>query len=152
MSLFIHEKRRHGLNSMQGELRKIKAPSFDGENKTGEDSEAWLLGMRKYFLLHDYSSKVEAIISPYHIQGKEYMWWDRLKRVKNLGEKIIFWKKFKKYFQNQYLSEEYCEKKMQELFEIKLGNMTMDRYERNLLELLRYVSFIIYERSKFRDS
>jgi hypothetical protein len=31
---------------------------------------------------------------------------------------------------------------MQELFELKLGNMTMDEYERKLLELLRYVGFI----------
>jgi hypothetical protein len=34
---------------MQGELRKIKPPTFDGENKRGEDFEAWLLGIRKYF-------------------------------------------------------------------------------------------------------
>jgi hypothetical protein len=37
---------------------------------------------------------------------------------------------------------------MQELFELKLGNMTMDEYERKILELLRYVSFIIDEKVK----
>jgi hypothetical protein len=31
---------------------------------------------------------------------------------------------------------------MQELFELKLENMTMDEYERKFLEFLRYVSFI----------
>jgi hypothetical protein len=50
-----HQRRRHGPDSLQGELRKIKPPSFDGENKKGEDVEAWLLGMRKYFQLHNYS-------------------------------------------------------------------------------------------------
>jgi hypothetical protein len=44
---------RHGSDSLQGELRKIKAPSFDGENKKREYAEEWLLGMRKYFNLHD---------------------------------------------------------------------------------------------------
>jgi hypothetical protein len=39
---------RHGSYSLQGKLRKIKTPSFDGENKKGEDVDAWLLGMRKY--------------------------------------------------------------------------------------------------------
>jgi hypothetical protein len=49
MSLVGHKRRIHGPNSLQEELRKIKPPSFDGENKKGEDAEAWLLGMRKYF-------------------------------------------------------------------------------------------------------
>ena len=31
---------------------------------------------------------------------------------------------------------------MKEFFELKLGSMTIDEYERRLLELLRYVSFI----------
>jgi hypothetical protein len=61
------------------------------------------------------------------------MWWDRLKQVKHLDEKIISWKQFKKYFQQQYLSEKYYDKKMQEFFELKLGNMTMDEYEKNFL-------------------
>jgi hypothetical protein len=37
---------------------------------------------------------------------------------------------------------------MQELFELKLGNMTMDENERKFLELLRYVSFIRDEKVK----
>jgi hypothetical protein len=39
---------------------------------------------------------------------------------------------------------------MQELFELKLGNMTMDEYEKKFLELLRYVGFIKYEKVKFK--
>ena len=31
---------------------------------------------------------------------------------------------------------------MKEFFELNLGSMTMDEYERRLLELLRYVDFI----------
>jgi hypothetical protein len=31
---------------------------------------------------------------------------------------------------------------MKKLFELKLGNMTMEEYERNILEILRYVDFI----------
>jgi hypothetical protein len=70
------------------------------------------------------------------------MWWDRLKQFKHIDEKMMSWKQFKKYFQQQYLSEQYYGKKMKELFELKLGNMIMDEYVRNLLELLMYVSFI----------
>jgi hypothetical protein len=38
---------------------------------------------------------------------------------------------------------------MHEFFELKLGNMAMDEYERKFLELLRYVSFIRDEKVKF---
>jgi hypothetical protein len=40
----------------------------------------------------------------------------------------------------KYLSEKYYDKKMQEFFELKLGSMTMDEYEKKFLELLRYVA------------
>jgi hypothetical protein len=39
---------------------------------------------------------------------------------------------------------------MQEFFELKLWNMTMDGYERKFLELLRYVSFIRNEKVKIQ--
>jgi hypothetical protein len=55
-----------------------------------------------------------------------------------------------KYFQKKYLSEKYYDKKMQEFFELKLGSMTMDEYERRFLELLRYVGFIKDEKVKIQ--
>jgi hypothetical protein len=38
-----HQRRRHELDSLQGELRKLKPPSFDGEREREDDVEAWLL-------------------------------------------------------------------------------------------------------------
>jgi hypothetical protein len=37
------------------EFRKAKPPSFDGEIKKGEEAEAWMLGLKKYFRVHDFS-------------------------------------------------------------------------------------------------
>ena len=59
-------------------MSKIKPPYFDGENKKGEYAEAWLLGMKKYFQFHNYSSNAEARIADYHLQGKASMWWEQL--------------------------------------------------------------------------
>ena len=39
---------------------------------------------------------------------------------------------------------------MKELFELKLGSMTIDEYERRFLELLKYVSFIKDESVKIQ--
>jgi hypothetical protein len=87
-------------------------PTFDGENKRGDDVEAWFLGIMKYFQLHSYSFNLEANISNHHSHRKYSMWLDQLKQIKDINEKMISWKKFKKYFQQQLLLENYYDKKM----------------------------------------
>jgi hypothetical protein len=74
-----HQRRRHELDSLQGDLRNIKPPYFDGEREREYDVEAWFLGLMRYFQLHNYSSNLEAIISTCHLHGKVVMWWDQLK-------------------------------------------------------------------------
>ena len=44
-----------------GELRRIKPLTFDGEAKQGEDVKSWLLGLRKFFQLHQYTSNMEVL-------------------------------------------------------------------------------------------
>jgi hypothetical protein len=131
-----------GVDDLRGEMNKIKPPTFNGENKKYEDEETWLLVMRKYFQLHNYSSHAKGRISIYQLKGKASMWWDQLVQVKHIKEKNVTWREFKKYFEKKYLTKRYYDKKMKEFFELKLGSMTIDEYERRFLELLKYVSFI----------
>jgi hypothetical protein len=63
---------------------------------------------------------------------------------------MISWRRFKGHFQEKYLSEHYYEMKMKELFELKLGSMTMDEYEKMFFELLKYVDFIKDEKVKIQ--
>jgi hypothetical protein len=90
--------RRSGVDEPKGEMNKIKPPTFDGENQKEEYVDTWLLGMRKYFQLQNYSSHAEGRIVMYQLKGKESMWWDHLVQVQHIREKDITWKEFKKYF------------------------------------------------------
>jgi hypothetical protein len=148
--LMLGTKRKLGLDSLQGELRKIKPPSFDGEREREDDVEAWLLGLISYFQLHKYSSNLEARISTYHSHGKATMLWDQLKQVEHINEGRITWKQFKTYFQKEYLSKNFYDKKMEEFFELRLGSMTMAEYENTFPGLLKYVGFIKDEKVKLR--
>jgi hypothetical protein len=56
LSLVMKHKRRFGADEIQGEMNKIKPHTFDGEYNKDEDAETWLLGTRKYFQFHNYSS------------------------------------------------------------------------------------------------
>jgi hypothetical protein len=78
------------------------------------------------------------------------MWWDQLKQAKHLDEKRISWRKFKGYCKEKLFSENYYERKMKYLFELKLGSMTMDEYEKMFFKLLKYVDLIKDEKVKIQ--
>jgi hypothetical protein len=80
------------VDSLQGEMRKLKPPSFDGEREREDDVEAWFIGLQIYFQLHNYLSNLEANISTYHLHRKATMWWDQLKQVEHVNESRITWK------------------------------------------------------------
>jgi hypothetical protein len=71
-------------------------------------------------------------------------------QVQQIREKEVTWKEFKRYFEKKYLTKRYYDKKMKEFFELKLGSMTIDEYERNFLELLKCVPFIKDEAVKIQ--
>lgn len=66
-----HPYRRRDKGYFLNEFKKAKTPTFDREMKKSQDAEAWLLGMNKFFILHDYSKNMKAIITTYNLKGKE---------------------------------------------------------------------------------
>jgi hypothetical protein len=78
------------------------------------------------------------------------MWWDRYLRVQHIDEKKVTWREFKRYFQKKYLTKRYYDRKMKELFKLKLGSIMIDEYEIRFLELLKYVLFIKDEQMKIK--
>jgi len=77
------------VDDLKGEMNKIKPPTFDEEHKKDEYVDTWLIGIRKYFQLHNYSSHAEGRISIYHLKEKESMWWDHLVKVQHIREKNV---------------------------------------------------------------
>ena len=48
------------VDHLEGEFKKIKPTSFDGESKIGEEAKAWLLDIKKYFQIYNYSSNMKV--------------------------------------------------------------------------------------------
>ena len=78
---------------------KIKSPTYEGETNTWEKIKQWLLGMSKYFGVHNYSSEMKAHLAIYILNGKEAKWWRDLKHTKKDEVREIHWSKFRKIFQ-----------------------------------------------------
>jgi len=89
------------LDGLQKELMKLKPPSFDGEIEREDDVESRLLGIRKYFQLHNYSSNLEYRVATHHLHGKDVIAWNQLKQVEHIHENKISLKQFNKYFQKE---------------------------------------------------
>lgn len=49
-----HHQRKREREYMIEEFKKEKPPTVDGQMKNSEDAEAWLLGMKKLFRIHEY--------------------------------------------------------------------------------------------------
>ena len=60
-------KRNYKDNS-RDEFKKKRMPTFNGEVKTSQEAEAWLLGMKKYFQFQDYSGNMKARVTVTNIK------------------------------------------------------------------------------------
>ena len=86
----------------------------------------------------------------YNLTGKADIQWKDIKRVKNIKEKYLTSRIFKKYFKRNFLSEQYYEERDKESYDLKLGLVSMKELSRNFLSLLRYVPYIIDEKPKIQ--
>ena len=56
--------------------------------------------MKKYFQIYNYSDRLKDRMTIYNLTGKSDIWWQDIKRVKNIREKYVTWRTFKKYFKS----------------------------------------------------
>ena len=92
-------RKRKQVDHLEGEFKKIKPSTFDGESNILEEAEAWLLDINKYFHIYNYSSNMKFKMAIYNLKGKASIWWKYLKLAKGLKEKLMEWSNFKKLFQ-----------------------------------------------------
>ena len=63
------------IDHLEGEFKKIKPTNFGGESKTGEEAKAWLLDIKKYFQIYNYSSNMKVRMAIYNLKGRDNIWW-----------------------------------------------------------------------------
>ena len=90
------KKRKHSKICELEEFKKAKPPTFDEEIKKGEDAKVWILGLKKYFIVHDYFENLKAWIAIFNMNWKDSIWWEDIRNVKRVHEKDFSWKQFEK--------------------------------------------------------
>jgi len=51
--------------------------------------------MNKYFQLYEYDHNLKARLDIFKLQGKATLWWEEVKMVRGVSEKLSFGKNFK---------------------------------------------------------
>ena len=65
-----------------------------------------------------------------------------MKHTKKDEVREIGWSKFRKIFQEKYMSEIFFNRKVKEFHELRMGSMTMDSFINRFLDMLHYVPYI----------
>jgi len=81
------KRKKYSKISIPEELKKANPPTFDGEIEKGKEAEAWLLGLKKYFKVHDYYENMKAKVTIFNLNGKASILWEDLRNVKGIHAK-----------------------------------------------------------------
>src|SRR3954469_6111504 len=73
----------------------------------------------------------------YHLKGPAAQWWSTHKRSLTVGE-VITWEDFQSAFRARYIPQGIIDRKQEEFCNLTQGNMTVEAYQREFLNLSRY--------------
>ena len=118
--------------------------------KKTQDVEAWFLGMNKLFRLHDYSENMKTRIITFSLKGKAHIFWEYVKKMRDIYEEELTWSEFESLFRKKYLLKRYYHEREKYFYELKIGSMTNEEYTSRFLELLRYVPYLKDEKAKIQ--
>ena len=79
---------------------------------TREKAKEWILGMRKYFQVHKYSSEMKSHLAIYNLNGKVARLWRNLKYTKKNEVREIRWSNFSKNVHEKYMLERFFDRKV----------------------------------------
>lgn len=104
--------------------------------------------MNKLFELHEYMNNMKDTITISILKGKEDIYWEDVKRVRDIRINDLSWREFKRFFRKKYLSERYYGSKENEFYELKKRSMMDEEYMTKFLELLMYSPYLSEEKDK----
>ena len=104
--------------------------------------------MNKFFEMHDYTDNMKARIAIFSLKGNVNIWWEHVKRIRDIETSELSWWKFRRIFRKKYLAERYYEGKAITFYELKMESMIAEEYTTKFLELLRYVLYLTNEKAK----
>ncbi|XP_074374565.1 uncharacterized protein LOC141714972 [Apium graveolens] len=126
-------------------FQSVKPPEFRGTQDLVE-AHAWLKEMEKAFTLVNIRDNQKVEYATYFLKGESNYWWETARTLE--ATEVITWDRFKRIFLDKYFPAYMQTQMKMKFFELKQENMTITEYEKNLMELARFVGEYVDSKEK----
>ena len=119
-------------------VQKLGAKPYDG---SGDPEAAWLWldRVNKVYGVMGCTDEQRVLFSSFLMEDRVKDWWDVVDRRYPDG---ISWDQFQQEFTDRFFPQSHKDSKIEEFFRLEQKNMSVSKYEKRFLELVRLVPYI----------
>jgi hypothetical protein len=122
-------------------LLRLNPPLFLGSIE-GTEAESWLISLDRCFGLRPYGSNLKARMAIHLLRGNATTWWRQEEFKGHIDINTLTWETFLERFRARYLSEQFCQRRIDEFHDLQQRGLSVAQYETKFLELLPYVDYM----------
>ena len=119
-------------------------PSIFLGSKVGDDPQQFLDCVYMVWNAMGVTSREKAEFALYQLRAVSQVWYTQWKYNRSVELGPIQWEEFKEAFLKKYFSRERREVKVEELINLKQGNMSVEKYFLKFTRLSSYAPFLVY--------
>src|SRR3954466_12405230 len=101
------------------------------------DADVWLRDITHELDYDNVDPGDYVTFAAYHLKGPAAQWWSTHKRSLPVGD-VITWDEFQSAFHACYIPQGIIDRKLEEFRNLTQGNMTVEAYQCEFLNLSRY--------------
>ncbi|XP_039841742.1 uncharacterized protein LOC120702032 [Panicum virgatum] len=131
-------------------VQAMRLDTFDGSG-TPIDAADWLRKMEKVMVACRITAEEMVLSIPHQLTGQADIWWVGVCDAWTIARGAITWEVFLAQFRAKYYSDSFRDKINDALNHIQQGDKTVDEYERDFNNIVRFVTSVASdEREKAR--
>jgi hypothetical protein len=125
-----------GMNEKLIEFLQTKPPTFGG-SVNPLDADDWLRAILRELEPFNYEDRDKVLLATHQLTGTTLAWWENYCAAAK-DPSTITWDEFVEEFRHYHIQEATLKRKVNEFRELRQGNMSVEEYTYQFIELARY--------------
>jgi hypothetical protein len=138
-----------GMNEKLIEFLRTKPPTFGG-SVNPLDADEWLRAILRELEPFNCEDRDKVLLATHQLTGTALAWWENYCAVAK-DTSAITWDEFVEEFRRYHIPEATLKRKAYEFRELRQGNMSMEEYTYQFIELARYAPEEVDKDSKKQE-
>ena len=128
--------RTQGMNEKLTEFLRTKPPTFGG-SANPLDADDWLRVTQRKLEPFNCEDRDKVLLATHQLTGTALAWWENYCAAAK-DASTITWKEFVEEFRRYHIPAATLKRKADEFRELRQGNMSVEEYTYQFIELARY--------------